>query len=926
MKEPDRRRKNASWAPATALIAVLLMLATLLAVPAGAGPPLERPDGLPGTDAPLAIPSDFRGHRPLLEFFTGLSCPACMAGPHPETEELYESMRDDDSVPWNYVVFHELNGGGVDGLATPESRTRMRHYQPGVSGTPDVEIDGGWHTLGGFYGKEDITPSATQGALDDATDRYQRSFDPRHPRDTLRNNFKFVNLEVSQHIEGREWVVMVKVQYLGMDRLLLEDNLRGSLYIFMVEDDVTAYSTVEEAAVLNHNVFRGYAKEGLEFELAPGEEQVFAGEWTIPEIVVDPNEEYPDGTPVPIKTMDITAVAAVYDLDDTTSGDGVYGNPNPVPRCIQSATPRSTAYDLDNVADPVGEVKVTEEGSTLSFEVAIDDSDGVASAAMHFTTEGPDSVNWTPVELTVTGEEVCDDEGVCYAYSDARATAEYELDEPVGEIWYVVTYSDGLGAMGRTEVLHTVVNAEVVAGGGSGLGSGAYVYLLMIMILVGLGILMFKTKDRSARSALAAVMVITILVGSVFATSMGGTEAAQAPDITFTDIDQETVSLSDFKGKVVVLDMMATWCPGCRRAMSELKEVHEKYGDSIEMISVDIDLKETEAQLRDFQREYGAKWRFTMDTDDHKFLEEFRVQEIPKIVVIDINGGVVYAESAEIPAEDLMDIIDEAAMGGRSLVSLGAGGTTAGGLIIWAMGLGVLAFFAPCSFPLLPGYMTYYLGVRDETRKQRKALNAGLAAASGIVLLFLMVAVLVGLFGSTISRYILYLQPIVGVLLIVMAILIIMGITINYGWATYPIRRGLGYAIGGLGRMRQSIRPGSESEGTAPTEETVKRYEGPFYYGLGYGAAAAGCMAPVVIALIILAASLGSFLGAVGIFLVFALSMASLMVVLTVVIGTYGEKMMSKVNVSPQKVKVFSAGLLLVVGAWILVYFASGLA
>jgi len=48
--------------------------------------------------------------------------------------------------------------------------------------------------------------------------------------------------------------------------------------------------------------------------------------------------------------------------------------------------------------------------------------------------------------------------------------------------------------------------------------------------------------------------------------------------------------------------------------------------------------------------------------------------------------------------------------------------------------------------------------------------------------------------------------------------------------------------------------------------------------------------------------------------------------VLTVVIGTYGEKMMSKVNVSPQKVKVFSAGLLLVVGAWILVYFASGLA
>jgi cytochrome c-type biogenesis protein len=906
-----------------AVAVTLLIVATLLTGPVGGGIPVERPSI---EDGPTAIPGDFRGHRPLLEFFTGLSCPSCMSGPHPQTEEMYVNIRDDESVPWNYVVFHELNGGGEDGLANEDSRNRMRHYQPGVSGTPAIEVDGGWHTLGGFYGVDSITTGNTQGALDDAEGRYDPSFDPRHPLQMLRNDFKFVNMEVSQHLEGDEWVVMVNVHYLGMDRLLLEEDLQGQLYIFMVEDDVTAWSTVEDDYVLNHNVFRGYALNAFDISMSPGDEMTYAGTWQIPDIVVDPDEEYPDGTPVPIKTMDITAVAAIYDTSDTSSGNGVNGNPNPVPRCIQSATPKSTAYDLSNSAEPVGEVTISADGTTLAIEARIDDPDGVSTAAIHFTTEGADGIYWTALELKVTGEEVCDDDDVCYAYTDASATAEYEMESAVDELWYVITYSDGLGAMGKTEVLHTEVNAAFVDDGESNLSGSTMLVVIMVVILAVLGFLIYRTQEKQARTALAAVMVIVVLVGSVFAMSAGGSDGSTAPDITFTDINQNTMSLSDFEGKVVVLDMMATWCPGCRKAMSELKKVHDKYGDSIEMISVDIDLTESAAQLRDFQKEYDAGWRFTMDTPDHRFLEEFKVQEIPKIVVIDINGGVVYAEAAEIPAEDLMEIIDEAAMGGRSLVSLGAGGSTAGGLIIWAMALGVLAFFAPCSFPLLPGYMTYYLGMKEKNAKPRKALYAGLAAAGGIVLLFLTVAILVGIFGSTISKYILYLQPIVGVLLIVLAIMMFMNINLNYGRFTYPLRRGMGFVMNSVGSMKRKVKGEEGGEDAKATDEDVKAIEGPFYYGLGYGAAAAGCMAPVVIALIILAASLGSFLGAFGIFVVFALSMGSMMVVITLVIGTYGETLMKKVNVTPERQKMFSAVLLLGVGGWILVYFASGIA
>ena len=908
-------------APFTAVAVVLLMMATLLAGPAGGGIPVERPSV---EDGPTAIPSDFRGHRPLLEFFTGLSCPSCMGGPHPETEEMYANIRDDESVPWNYVVFHELNGGGEDGLANDGSYNRMRYYQPGVSGTPSIEVDGGWHTLGGMYGVDDISTSSNQVALDDATDRYNPSFDPRHPLAVIRNDFKFVNLEVSQHLENNDWVVMVKVNYLGMDRLLIEEDLSGSLYVFMVEDDVTAWSKVEDDYVLNHNVFRGYAMEGMEFTMSPGDEMTYAGVWTIPDIVVDPNEEYPEGTPVPIKTMDITAVVAVYDLDDTNSGNGVNGNPNPVPRCIQSATPKSTAHDLSNSAEPVGDVTVTADGATLSFDAKIDDPDGVASAAVHFTTEGPEGVYWIPVMLKVTGEEVCDDEGVCYAYSDASATAEYELEEAVDEIWYVVTYSDGLGAMGKTEVLYTEVNAAVVADGGTSLGGSTYLVVLMIVILAALGALLYmKREDKTQRTALAAVMILVLIIGGVFAMSAGGGGETEAPDIAFTDLDGKDISISDFQGKVVVLDMMATWCPSCREGMADLVEVYDRYGDSIEMITVDIDLTETPAQLRDYQKEYGAEWRFAMDNEDQDFLQEFNVQTIPKIVVIDIKGDVVFSESVVISADDLSDLINEAQTGGASPISINSAGGSMGALVLWAGALGVLTFFSPCSFPMLPGYMTYYLGLRD-SRNQRKAFMGGISAAAGIVLLFLGVAILVGLFGSAISQYVVYLEPVLGVMLVLMAILIILDININFGLLTFPIKKGMAFSK----RTLDKVRGKEKVEGEAKLVKDIEEggYVGLFLYGVGYGAAAAGCMAPVIIALILLAASQGTFLASVGIFLVFSLAMALLMVVITMALGHYGNSALQKLKVNPKTVKVLSSLVIMAVGVYLIAYYVNGLA
>jgi peroxiredoxin len=57
------------------------------------------------------------------------------------------------------------------------------------------------------------------------------------------------------------------------------------------------------------------------------------------------------------------------------------------------------------------------------------------------------------------------------------------------------------------------------------------------------------------------------------------TSKKAAPDFTLTDLSGKTVRLSDFKGKVVMLDFWATWCPPCRREIPDLIQLQNQYAD-----------------------------------------------------------------------------------------------------------------------------------------------------------------------------------------------------------------------------------------------------------------------------------------------------------------------------------------------------------
>ncbi|MBI4595115.1 MAG: redoxin family protein [Candidatus Tectomicrobia bacterium] len=95
---------------------------------------------------------------------------------------------------------------------------------------------------------------------------------------------------------------------------------------------------------------------------------------------------------------------------------------------------------------------------------------------------------------------------------------------------------------------------------------------------------------------------------------------AQTPDQTWLNIPLKDVrtdkqfKLSDFKGKVVLLETMAVWCTTCVRQQIEIKKVDSRFRDEVVSISLDIDPNENEAILQKHALNNGFDWYWAVSS------------------------------------------------------------------------------------------------------------------------------------------------------------------------------------------------------------------------------------------------------------------------------------------------------------------------
>ncbi len=109
------------------------------------------------------------------------------------------------------------------------------------------------------------------------------------------------------------------------------------------------------------------------------------------------------------------------------------------------------------------------------------------------------------------------------------------------------------------------------------------------------------------------------------------------PALLFTveDVITDTIfSFSSFEGKVVVLDFFSTTCFPCIYSIPELKKAKTKYSsDDLEIVSISVDLNDTEADIEHFYSDFGLSWKMVSDTLGIN--NYYQLLTIPTFYVID---------------------------------------------------------------------------------------------------------------------------------------------------------------------------------------------------------------------------------------------------------------------------------------------------
>jgi len=110
-----------------------------------------------------------------------------------------------------------------------------------------------------------------------------------------------------------------------------------------------------------------------------------------------------------------------------------------------------------------------------------------------------------------------------------------------------------------------------------------------------------------------------------------------APDFTLPDLEGNQISLSTYKGRVVLLNFWATWCPPCRLEMPTMEKAYRKYRDKgFEVVAVSVDAG-PKSSVKSFLRELDLSFQVLLDPD-METLRAYRGFSLPMTVVIDRQG------------------------------------------------------------------------------------------------------------------------------------------------------------------------------------------------------------------------------------------------------------------------------------------------
>lgn len=170
---------------------------------------------------------------------------------------------------------------------------------------------------------------------------------------------------------------------------------------------------------------------------------------------------------------------------------------------------------------------------------------------------------------------------------------------------------------------------------------------------------------RVARALVPVVLLVAVsLAGCVQSDEGGALRGQKAPAFVLTSLENETIGTNASQGNLLFVDLMGANCSTCHAAMRELVPLHERYGDEVDFVSVDVGSYipalggRNADELRGFRDKYNASWPFAMDTLEQNTAARYEVLALPTAVLIDQDGVIACRESGVSSQEHLAGWID----------------------------------------------------------------------------------------------------------------------------------------------------------------------------------------------------------------------------------------------------------------------------
>ncbi len=159
--------------------------------------------------------------------------------------------------------------------------------------------------------------------------------------------------------------------------------------------------------------------------------------------------------------------------------------------------------------------------------------------------------------------------------------------------------------------------------------------LVVLVLIAVIGYLFAEKQQSSAQSAMPAVS--RQATGQAAALPLAG---HMAPNFTLTDLQGRTVSLLSLRGRPVVINFFASWCPPCKMETPDLVNMYQQYGEKVQFLAVNMAPDDTLSGVQEYVRAFGVPYPVLLDSSG-AVEATYGVIDIPTSFFIDSKGVIM---------------------------------------------------------------------------------------------------------------------------------------------------------------------------------------------------------------------------------------------------------------------------------------------